>query len=106
MVKVEHYSKQYIKDRLEQWFGQMKFNQQRVVWEERTDGYRLRLYGSQYEYVIVAFTSDYLGAVSTRHGTGNDLADGPFTLSTWYKILSDIVGCELIKQEDWSNENS
>jgi len=28
---------------------------------------------------------------------GSDLMDGPYDKETWYKIMSDIVACELIK---------
>jgi len=77
---------------------------------------RMLIYTLTNKYQIVAichrtemglgkFVKTYLGAVASsrtpRAGEdwtrGNDLADGEFCKETWVRILSDIVGYELVK---------
>ena len=36
----------------------------------------------------------YLGCIASTPGGGNDLADGPFNLHTWAKILADMLAYE------------
>ena len=37
---------------------------------------------------------------------GNDLADGPFIIETWFKILSSIVSYELVKLSEFKQPDS
>jgi len=66
--------------------------------------FRIKLFTDVNEYSIVAY-ANYLGCVFSsrrpRAGEdwtrGGDLSDGKFSYETWVKILSDIVGTELVK---------
>ena len=76
---------------------------------EKGDRFILKLYTFENIYSIVA-TKDkrYLGCIYSsrkpRAGEtwtrGGDLADGEYNDSTWFKILGDIIGTELVKIED------
>lgn len=71
---------------------------------------RFRLYTDHHAYSIraqVPTTADergYLGCTVSRRKPragedwtrGSDLADGPFSMQTWTRILSDIIGYELV----------
>lgn len=71
--------------------------------------YKVRIYTDNNKYGIIARETNgnkgYLGCVASsrkpRAGEtwtrGSDLADGPLTKETWYRILGDIVSYELVK---------
>lgn len=79
---------------------------------DEIDEVRVRLYTNNNSYGISArvrsisgLERGYLGCIASsrkpRAGEtwtrGSDLADGPFTLETWNKILGDIVAYELVE---------
>ena len=72
----------------------------------RYTSYHVNLFTERNEYTIVAIPGkSYLGAVASarrpRVGEdwtrGRDLADGNYSVETWYKILADIVAYELVR---------
>lgn len=101
-----------IKD-LEQWMTRLtrysKMDKILIKETEQTNqGIRYRMYTDKHCYSIVAHEREsggYLGCtVLTRkprageeHNRGNDLADGKLTQETWYKIMYDIIGYELVE---------
>jgi hypothetical protein len=74
-------------------------------------------YTSEYKYRFFANDRSnddgYLGCQVTarkrRAGEdwdrGNDLADGPFTKMTWYRILNTIINYELVKLSEFTKPN-
>ena len=108
---------QEMRSKLVEWIEEMKHgyrDPKLYMWEFETDegkeGIRVLLYTESNEYSIVAYPPKgsyrgYLGCIGgsrkPRAGEswsrGNDLADGTFCRKTWTKILSDIVGYELVK---------
>lgn len=66
------------------------------------------IYTENQEYAISArwgHERGYLGCIARArkpragedHRRGSDLADGPFTYETWFRILADIVSYELVR---------
>ncbi len=109
---------QEMKEQLVEWMNLMKYgyrDPELYMYEfENTDneeGIRIRLFTNNNYYSIVAYRpkgehyKGYLGCTSgsrkSRAGEdwsrGNDLADGEFSKETWIRILSDIIGYELVK---------
>jgi len=102
-----------MKLQLIRWMNQMKHGyRDSNIYMEIEDKGRIRIVmcTKTNKYTIVAVCPrenqrSYFGAsVSSRTPRagedwcrGNDLADGDFSLETWIKILSDIVGYELVK---------
>jgi len=108
---------QEMKEQLIEWMNLMKNGYRDVkmyMYEFDRDkdrkGIRIRLFTENNSYSIVAYPSSeekdsYLGCIGDsrkpRAGEdwtrGGDMADGDFSEETWFKILSDIVGYELVK---------
>ncbi len=99
---------QEMKEQLIEWVEQMKYgyrDSDLYLHEENDKTIRIRLYTLTNVYFIVATSTGYLGAtVSSRKSRagedwtrGSDLADGEFSKETWFAILGDIVGHELVK---------
>jgi hypothetical protein len=118
--KINYFERRFVmnliemKEQLTHWMNDMKHGYRNedlymVVEDKRILIYMFTLTN---EYRIVAVCKNegvlnrgYLGATASsrtpRAGEdwtrGNDLADGDFSKNTWHRILSDIVGYELVK---------
>ena len=101
---------QEMKEQLVEWMDMMKNGYRDsdiYMYEFERDGkegIKIRLFTDVNNYSVVAI-DNYLGCIYSsrkpRAGEdwtrGGDLADGEFSKETWIKILSDIIGTELVK---------
>lgn len=101
---------QKMKEQLIEWMDMMKngYRDSDIYMHEfegdGEKGIRIGLFTDVNDYSIVAI-DNYLGCTYSsrrpRAGEdwtrGGDLADGEFCQKTWVKILSDIIGAELVK---------
>jgi len=109
---------QEMKEQLVEWMDAMKngYRDSEIYMYEfesdsrKSKALRIRLFTDINDYSIVAYPKtdeyrSYLGCTYSsrrpRAGEdwtrGGDLADGDFSTWTWTKILSDIIGTELVK---------
>jgi hypothetical protein len=119
---------QEMKEQLVEWIGEFRFCRydRKMYLDEREDRVVARLFTLTNTYSIKIYPPTKespdggLGGMALcrtpRAGEswqrGRDLYDGKFSKETWYKILEDIVGFELVKihrpvselHEDWRKE--
>jgi hypothetical protein len=104
-----------MQEQLMSWLDKLnKQKSYRMLVDEESNTITIKLFTSVNEYSIRARPikdkddKGYLGCISTcrmpRAGEswtrGNDLSDGIFSEDVWNKIISDIVGYELVKIHD------